>query len=102
MTSQSLGVTVQHQNNRLDLGPMTQRCGSDVAVVVCKWATKLRQKSDEKLFTWNLYQTKSDVISFCFGVGEAGAPGVGGRKKVAQNGLKHILVVEIVKSDEIL
>ena len=24
-TSQSLGVTVQHQNNRLDLGAMTQR-----------------------------------------------------------------------------
>ena len=36
--SQLLGVTVQHQNNRLDLGAMTQRCRSDVAVAVCKWA----------------------------------------------------------------
>ena len=40
-TLQSLGVTVQHQNNRLDLGAMTQQCRSDVAVAVCKWALTL-------------------------------------------------------------
>ena len=30
MTSQSLGVTVQHQNNRLDLGAMSQSLGVTV------------------------------------------------------------------------
>ena len=32
-TSQSLGVTVQHQNN-------WERCRSDVAVAACKWALR--------------------------------------------------------------
>ena len=42
-TSQSLGVTVQHQNKRLNLGAMTQRCRSDIAVTVCKWALTCAQ-----------------------------------------------------------
>ena len=35
--SQTLSVTVQHQNYRLDLGAMSQWCRHDVAVAGCKW-----------------------------------------------------------------
>ena len=45
----------------------------------------------------NLYQAKSGAISFFFFLEGGKVPEI----KVAQNGLKHILIFELLKYDEI-
>ena len=62
---------------------------------------------NQKFLGQNLYQAKFGVISFSLvivggGGGGGGGGGVWGQKiKVAQNALKHVLVFEVLKSDEI-
>ena len=63
---QSLGVTVQHQNNRLDLEAMTQRCRSDVAVAECKWALKVLTFETFTNVNLNMVNSKFHLIQTFF------------------------------------
>ena len=60
-TSQSLGVTMQHQNNWLDFGATSQRYRSDVAVARCKWTFSGNQC---KRVLWNVCVTQSERSSW--------------------------------------
>ena len=58
--SQLPGETVQHQNNRLDLGAMSQRCCRCDADARCKWALRAQCKRNLNLCTVSRCHTRGE------------------------------------------